>query len=124
MSNGIAEAKKAAGWMPAAGKELKRLPSLLREGETVEAMVPGKYGGGLGLIVATDARVIVMHTRMFKEVTEDLPYNKLSGVQWSTGFASGTATFTGSGVSVEVTEVPSVKGEPVIRLIRERIAAG
>ena len=119
--HGIAVAKKAAGWMPGAGKELKRLPSLLGADEEVLGFAPGKYAGSLGLVVATDARVIVMASKMFGQTTEDVPYSKLSSVGWSEKFATGKLSLAGSGVNLEVDEVASVSGQKLVTLIRSKV---
>lgn len=121
VDNGIAEAKSNAGWMPLAGKELKRLPSLLRGGERVVAMCPGRYSGGNGLVVATDARVLVLYSRFLRESSDELPYAKLSAVQWDGGFTQGKAVFSGSGIHVEVSNMGSGPGSRLVQAVRERI---
>lgn len=119
--HGIAVAKKSAGWMPGSGKELKRLPDLLSEGEEVLGLAPGKYAGTQGLIVATDQRVIVMASKMFGQTTEDVPYSKLSSVGWAARAAFGKLTLSGSGVSLEVEDVASVSGQKLVTLIRGKV---
>lgn len=119
--HGIGVAKKAAGWMPGSGKELKRLPDLLGADEVVLALAPGKYAGSQGLIVATDSRVIVMASKLFGQTTEDVPYSKLSSVGWSTRTAFGNLSLAGSGVSLDVEDVASVSGQKLVTVVRSRV---
>lgn len=107
--------------MPGSGKELKRLPDLLGADEVVLALAPGKYAGSQGLVVATDARVIVMASKLFGQTTEDLPYSKLSSVGWASRAAFGTLTLAGSGVSLEVEDVASVSGQKLVTLVRSKV---
>lgn len=39
-------------------KEIKELPSILWEDENIERLVQGFYNGGLGILVATNKRLI------------------------------------------------------------------
>lgn len=119
--HGIGVAKKAAGWMPGAGKELKRLPDLLSANEQVLGLAPGKYAGSQGLVVATDQRVIVMASKMFGQTTEDVPYSKLSSVGWASRAAFGTLSLTGSGVALEVEDVASASGQKLVTLVRSKV---
>ena len=81
------------------GKELKTLHELLHEGETVLNLGSGVYGGGQGLVVVTDQRVIFYARSLGTSRQEDFRFSKISSVESVTGmlghgrlviFASGT----------------------------------
>ena len=66
-------------------KELKTLHELLHEGETVLNLGSGVYGGGQGLVVVTDQRVIFYARSLGRSLQEDFRYSKISSVQSETG---------------------------------------
>jgi Protein of unknown function (DUF2510) len=59
-----------------AGREIKRLPEHLWEGETVDQMTTGMYGKGNGLVVLTDRRLLFLHEGLMSKTSEDFPIEK------------------------------------------------
>ncbi len=66
-------------------KELKKLPSLLLDNEDVIHLDSGMYGGGSGLVVVTDCRVMFVLEGVVKSRLEDFPYERISSVQTQKG---------------------------------------
>lgn len=63
----IMEQLKAAGvdtfMLPK--KELKALPEVLTEGETIRYLVQGMYSGGIGVLCATNKRLVFIDKGLF-----------------------------------------------------------
>ena len=70
-------------------RELRKLQEHIWPGETVERMATGAYGGGLGLLVMTDKRLIFLKEGMLSSTLEDFPFDKITSIQWSTGMLMG-----------------------------------
>lgn len=124
--DGIGLAMRAGGRLSAVGNELHRLPNFLREGERVERMVAGRFepASRQGLVVATDARLLVLYVKMIGGKTEDLPYDKLSSVEWKPGFGGGSMRIKGPGIKLWISQVDVKPGEKLVEYVRARIADG
>jgi len=60
-------------------KEVKELPSIMWEDEDAEHMVQGIYNNGLGVLFATNKRLIFVDKGMFFGLkVEDFPYDKIA----------------------------------------------
>lgn len=117
----IAAARNQMRMKTGAGKEIKRLDSHLWEGERVERMAKGIYGG-IGLLVLTDRRLLFLFEGMMRKKSEDFPLDKISSVQWSSGFATGTLTIFASGNKTEIKSVNNDDGGELVAIIRSRLS--
>ncbi|MEU9016702.1 PH domain-containing protein [Actinomadura sp. NPDC048394] len=93
-------------------------------GETVRHMVSGTYGGGTGLVVLTDQRLLFVKDGWVSKTTEDFPLDKISSVQWSSGPLTGKLTVFASGNKAEIINVGKQGGKVIADTIRERLASG
>lgn len=105
-----------------AKREIRRLPGVLWEGETVQALAIGQYGGGQGLVAMTDKRLLFFKHGILKQVVEDFPYNKVSSVQWSAGPLMGTLTVFTSGNKAEIKSMQKDSGKALADKLRARLA--
>src|SRR6478672_8751933 len=78
-------------------KEFKALPDILWEDEQLEKAVQGWYESGTGLLVATNKRLIFIDKGMVKLRVEDFPYDKMTSIQYETGWVQGEITIFASG---------------------------
>ena len=84
-------------------KELKTLHELLHEGETVLDLGSGVYGGGQGLVVVTDQRVMFYARSLGRSLQEDFRYSKISSVQSETGMlGNGKLVIFASGNQADI----------------------
>jgi Bacterial PH domain/Short C-terminal domain len=104
------------------GREIKRLPDYLWEGEQVREMTSGTYGPGTGLIVLTDRRLLFLKDGVMAKTTEDFPLEKISSVQWSSGVALGKITIFASGNKAEISNVNKVNGKSIVDTVRAVIS--
>lgn len=106
-----------------AGREMRKLPEHLWEGETVEYMTGGAYGAGTGLLVLTDRRLLFLQDGIMSKTSEDFPLDKVSSVQWSSGLLLGTVTIFASGNKAEVKNVNKDDGKAITDQVRNRLSA-
>jgi hypothetical protein len=104
------------------GREIRRLAEYLWDDEQVERMLSGTYGGGTGLLVLTNRRLLFVKDGMMKKTLEDFPLDKISSIQWSSGIALGKVIIFASGNKAEVGSVTKKDGKDLADLVRERIA--
>lgn len=119
----IAAAKSRMRVKLGGGREIKRLPEHLWEGETVERMTTGVYGNGTGLIVLTDRRLLFVQDGVMSKRSEDFPLDKVSSVQWGSGLMLGAITIFASGNKTEIKNVNKDDGKEIVDLVRARISA-
>lgn len=103
-------------------KELKRLVDHLYPHETVQRMATGAYGGGLGLLVMTDQRLIFIKEGMMSSKLEDFPLSKIASVQWSSGMGTGKMQVFASGNKAEITGMNKVDGKALSDDLRARLS--
>jgi hypothetical protein len=105
-----------------AGREMKRLTNYLWEGEPVHLMAAGRYGGGTGLVVLTDRRLLFVMDGMTRQTIEDFPLDNVSSVQWSAGMALGTLTIFASGNKADIDQMNKKDGKQLADTVRARLA--
>ena len=106
-------------------RELRKLPSILGEGEQALNLARGEYDGKEGLLAVTDRRVIFLEEGMIRHRLEDFPYDKISSVQTKTGMRSGELTILVSGNKATVKDVhPKQRAPEIGDYVRQKIASG
>ncbi|MFF4316729.1 PH domain-containing protein [Streptomyces sp. NPDC001507] len=105
-------------------REIQRLPEVLWEGETVEMLATGQYGGGAGLVAMTNLRLIFYKNGIMSQKVEDFPYGKVSSVQWQGGIMMGTLTVYTSGNRADIKNMPKDQGKALADDLRRHIAQG
>ena len=100
------------------GREMKKLPEHLWEGETVDTLCVGTYGRGQGILALTNTRLLFVQDGLTGGTTEDFPLDKISSVQWSKGLVGGTLTIFASGNKAEVKNVQNDDGKTIADRVR------
>ena len=103
-----------------AKREIRKLIGYLWEGEAVQHLAGGAYGGGLGLVALTDRRLLFLRDGWTSKATEDFPIEKISSVQWSSGFSQGTLTVYASGNKADIKQIFNPDGTRMADAIRSR----
>ncbi len=106
-----------------AGREIKRLPNYLWNGEVVHFMAAGQYGPGQGVVVLTDRRLLFLKDGMTRQATEDFPLDKIASVQWSAGMMWGSLTIFASGNKAEIERMDKRDGKQIADAVRSRLSA-
>lgn len=114
----IAAIEGGSRFMPR--KEVRELPSVLAADERVEQLAPGFYNGGIGLLVATNRRLIFVDKGLLYGLrVEDFHYDRISSIQYKTGLLLGEITIFSSGNRAEIGQVE----KSVVRQFGEYVRA-
>lgn len=91
-------------------REIKELPNILWENETVEKLIQGTYNNGNGILICTNKRLIFIDKGMlFGLQVEDFPLDKISSIQYSTGILLGKLTIFASGNKAVIDNVDKLQ---------------
>ena len=105
-------------------KEIKELPSILWEDENIERLVQGFYNGGLGILVATNKRLIFVDKGLVYGLkVEDFPYDKITSIQYKTGLLMGEITIFASGNKADISNIEKKQTRTFAEYTRARITA-
>lgn len=105
-------------------KEIKELPNILWENETVENVIQGTYNNGNGILVATNRRLVFVDKGILYGLkVEDFAYDKISSIQYETGMLFGKLTIFTSGNKAIVSNVLKAKVRVFGDWVRARISA-
>jgi hypothetical protein len=119
---GMREAESRMNWTAGSRREIKKLGEHLWPGERVEEMTSGYYGGGTGLVVLTDRRLLFLKDGWIGKTSEDFPRDKVSSVQYSSGLLLGKITVFASGNKAEIENVNKADGKRIVDNMRARHA--
>ena len=98
----IIEALRASGADNAmfSNWEVKALPDILDDGELPEKIIGGQYNGSIGVLVATDRRLLFVDRGSFGSLqVEDFPYPTIQSVRSTAGMMYGSITIKSAGSS-------------------------
>lgn len=122
----LEEIKKQIGSLDSASKllgrkEIKELPNILHDDERVERIVQGMYNNGIGVLVATNKRLVFVDKGLIAGVkVEDFPYDKISSIQYKTGLLFGDITIFASGNKAEISQIEKKQTRDFAESIRVR----
>ncbi len=77
--------------------EINELPKLLWEDEEIMRLSDGSYNSGIGIVVATNRRIIFINKGLLSCQVEDFAYNKISSIQCNQGIMLGTLVIYAAG---------------------------
>lgn len=103
-------------------KEINELPSILFDNENVIDIVQGTYEKRIGILVATESRVIFIDKGIFNLKVEDFPYDKITSIQFETGFVMGKLIILASGNKAQIEDVVKDRVKPFADNVRTRIS--
>lgn len=101
-----------------AKRELKALPDELLENETVHHIVSGEYSGGLGILVATDRRLLFVFRGIMKQITEDFGYNRISSIEYNGGMLLGGIKVYVSNQKAEIKNLQKTEAKRIVDDVR------
>ncbi|SHK68392.1 PH domain-containing protein [Tepidibacter formicigenes] len=102
-------------------KEIKELPKILWEDEKIEKLVQGMYNNNIGILVATNKRLIFVDKSFFGLKVEDFPYDKISSIQYETSIMQGSITIFASGNKAEIKHIMKDQVRNFAEYVRARI---
>lgn len=118
--------KSLDGWSKWLGKrEMQALPSILWPDEKIEGGIQGLYNSRQGMLISTDRRLIFVEKSMLGRLTvEDFPYDKITSIQYETGWALGSVKIYASGNRADITHIAKDQVQPFAESVRARISGG
>ncbi len=69
--------------------EVREIPNVLFENETIQKVVYGWYGSGFAVLLATTTRLIFVDKVGFKLVVADIPYTSIMEVEYDLSIFMG-----------------------------------
>ncbi len=103
-------------------KEIKELPNILWDDEIVENMISGIYNSKIGVLFATNKRLIFVDKGLlFGLKVEDFPYDKITSIQYETGILMGKITIFASGNKAELKDATKDLVRNFAETVRARI---
>lgn len=72
--------------------EIKELERILMDNEEIISVVPGRYFGGYAILIATDRRLLLIDKKAFFMNLEDIRYDTISEVDFSSRLIDSTVT--------------------------------
>lgn len=104
-------------------REVKELPNILWEDESVEKIVRGLYNNHIGILVATNKRLVFVDKGTFGRLTvEDFPYDKISSIQYETGWMFGKVTIFTSGNKAVIEQLLKKEAREFGDYVRARVS--
>ena len=105
------------------GRSIEELPKILWEDEAVEDAVSGSMHKKNGLVIATNKRLIFIRKGLIGGSVEDIPYDKMSSIQYDTGLIMGGISVFTSGNKVEIEHIQKPRVRPFAERLRARVTA-
>ena len=101
--------------------EVQALPDLLDDGELPERVVGGKYNGGIGILVATDRRLLFVDKGSFGSLqVEDFPYPTIQSVRSTAGTMFGSITIKSAGSSALIDDIVKRFSHEMANFVRKK----
>ena len=110
----IQQARDRMSTRMGSNREIKKLEGYLWHGESVHRMVGGSYGGGTGLLVLTDRRLLFIRDGWTGQSTESFGFDQVNSVQWSSGMLLGTVIIYSAGNKAAVDQVDKQDGRAIV----------
>lgn len=102
-------------------KEFKALPDILWEDEALERVVQGQYNGGMGILCATNKRLVFIDKGLIYGLkVEDFPYDTITSIQYETGLVFGSIKIFASGNKSQIKNIDKKQAKDFGDYIRAR----
>ena len=108
-------------------REINDLPNILWDDEQIKGALQGLYGGGQGLLVATDRRMVFVDKKLIgnRVKVEDFPYDSVSSIQYELKMLFATVKVFASGNKAEIEQVmPKALARSFCEAVRALISGG
>ena len=120
-----AKVKNLDGGSQFLGKwEINELPNILWEDEDIIRLASGVYNNGMGIVVATNKRILFLNKGVFNTQIEDFSYNKISSIQCNKGVLMGSLIIYSAGNKAVIDSLTKPEAQYLADYIRARISQG
>lgn len=104
--------------------EINELPNILWEDEDIIRLASGNYNNGMGIVVATNKRIIFLNKGILNTQIEDFAYNKISSIQCNKGLCLGSLVIYSAGNKAVIDSLIKTEAQYLADYIRARISQG
>jgi hypothetical protein len=105
-------------------KEVKSLPEVLREGETVKGLTSGFMDGNTWLIVCTERRIIFLDKGMLYGLKQkDTPLEKINSIEHKIGMIFGKITIRDAATEITIDNLQKAAVAPFLETVNSAIEA-
>ncbi|MBI4100954.1 PH domain-containing protein [Candidatus Microgenomates bacterium] len=104
--------------------EIQELPRILGADETIEKAVEGVYGGGFGLLVATNKRLLFIDKKPMECKVEEVPYSPMMNARYDSGLVFGKITIDSAGKKLEIQKVNKRVVRDFVEHVESKLGAG
>lgn len=102
-------------------KELKELPNVMYEGETIEYLTSGTYDNNTWLIACTDKRILFLDKGMFFGCKQlEIPLEKINSIEATKGLFSGAITVWDGSGSMKIEILMKSSLQPFVAAVNRR----
>lgn len=102
-------------------KELKELPNVMYQGETIEYLTSGSFKGNTWLITCTNKRILFLDKGMFFGCKQlEIPLEKINSIEATKGLLLGTITVWDGASSMKIENVIKNSLQPFVAAVNRR----
>lgn len=99
-------------------KEIKELPNIMYQGETIEYMMSGLLNGNTWLITCTNKRVLFLDKGMFFGCKQlEIPLEKINSIQSTKGLLLGSISIWDGASQMKVDNVQKYSLQPFVNAV-------
>lgn len=102
--------------------EINELPKILWEDENILRLSDGYYNQGVGIVVATNKRILFLNKGIFSSQIEDFAYNKISSIQCNKGLVLASLIIYTAGNKAVIDNMGKDDAQYFADCIRARIS--
>jgi len=104
-------------------KEIKELPQILADSESIDGIIQGMYQNGQGILVSTNRRLVFIDKGLIYGLKiEDFPLNKISSIQYETGLMLGKVKIYTSGNIATIKNVEKSSARKFAEFVRDKLS--
>lgn len=117
---GITQSSSPAIW---GRKEIAELPAIISEDEIMFGLVQGVYNKGQGILVGTNKRLLFVDKGIIYGLkVEDFGLDKISSIQYETGFIFADIKIMASGNIAKISNVEKNSGRAFCEKVRTKLS--
>lgn len=113
------------GTSPFNQAEIRELPHIIHEGETISELVNGTYEGGVALLVATEMRLLLIDKKPLNFLTvEDLRFDMINEIDYSHRMMGATIVISTGSKTLKFKSYNQTRLRHLISLVQEHMSDG
>jgi hypothetical protein len=105
------------------GGEVKSLPKILQEDESIIYAVTGHSWGSNGLFLTTNKRLLFVDKQLFSAKTKEFSYSSITSLESDSGLALAKIIVRTSGGSFTIKGVKKNQSKPFIEAVRDKMSS-